>query len=135
MIDVILQYASGLLLLLGCFFMLTGAIGVLRFPNFYARMHAAGITDTLATFLVISGLMLIAGWSLALFKLALIMLFIFFTSPTASHALARSAQLSTLSLNYLPESQAQKENHPSQRQTSSQQGSTVEVETTHGSRA
>nr|WP_277611333.1 monovalent cation/H(+) antiporter subunit G [Microbulbifer celer] len=89
---------SGLLLALGCFFMLTGAIGVLRFPDFYSRMHAAGVTDTLATFLTISGLMLVAGWSLALFKLGLILLFIFFTSPTASHALARSAQHCDLKL-------------------------------------
>ena len=102
MIETLLSYTSGLLLLLGCFFMLTGAIGLLRFPDFYSRMHAAGITDTLAAFLVISGLMLVAGWSLALFKLALIMLFIFFTSPTASHALARSAQLSALRLTHTP---------------------------------
>ncbi|WP_156035275.1 monovalent cation/H(+) antiporter subunit G [Microbulbifer sp. HZ11] len=98
MIETVQSFASGTLLLLGCFFMLTGAVGVLRFPDFYSRMHAAGITDTLATLLIISGLMLTAGWSLALFKLALIMLFIFFTSPTASHALARSAQLSALRL-------------------------------------
>ncbi|MFD1217491.1 MULTISPECIES: monovalent cation/H(+) antiporter subunit G [Microbulbifer] len=98
MIDSIISMLSGLLLALGCFFMLTGAIGVLRFPDFYSRMHAAGVTDTLATFLTISGLMLVAGWSLALFKLGLILLFIFFTSPTASHALARSAQHCDLKL-------------------------------------
>ncbi|WP_315857515.1 monovalent cation/H(+) antiporter subunit G [Microbulbifer agarilyticus] len=102
MIDLLLSYASGLLLFLGCFFMLTGAIGLLRFPDFYSRMHAAGVTDTLATILIIAGLMLIAGWSLALFKLALIVLFIFFTSPTASHALARSAQLCALRLTQTP---------------------------------
>nr|WP_010131689.1 monovalent cation/H(+) antiporter subunit G [Microbulbifer agarilyticus] len=102
MIDVLLSYTSGLLLFLGCFFMLTGAIGLLRFPDFYSRMHAAGVTDTLATVLILSGLMLMAGWSLALFKLALIMLFIFFTSPTASHALARSAQLCALRLTHAP---------------------------------
>ncbi|WP_299595307.1 monovalent cation/H(+) antiporter subunit G [uncultured Microbulbifer sp.] len=110
MIDTLLSYASGLLLLLGCFFMLTGAIGLLRFPDYYSRMHAAGITDTLATFLIISGLMLAAGWSLALFKLGLIMLFIFFTSPTASHALARSAQLSALRLPHMPAEATHKNN-------------------------
>lgn len=106
MIDSILTLVSGLLLAMGCFFMLSGAIGILRFPDFYTRMHAAGITDTLATFLVITGLMLIAGWSLALFKLGLILLFIFFTSPTASHALARSAQHSELKLQSLWEGSA-----------------------------
>lgn len=98
MIDSILALASGLALALGGFFMLSGAVGLLRFPDFYTRMHAAGMTDTLATFLIIGGLMLLAGWSLALLKLGLILLFIFFTSPTASHALARAAQHSELRL-------------------------------------
>ncbi|MFC6635720.1 monovalent cation/H(+) antiporter subunit G [Microbulbifer taiwanensis] len=98
MIESVLVVVSGLALALGCFFMVSGAVGLLRFPDFYTRMHAAGITDTLATFLIVGGLMLIAGWSLALFKLGLILLFIFFTSPTASHALAKSAQHSELRL-------------------------------------
>ena len=98
MIDTLLTFASGLLLALGSFFMLSGAIGLVRFPDFYTRMHAAGITDTLAAFLVISGLMLLAGWSLALFKLGLILLFIFFTNPAASHALAKAAQHGELRL-------------------------------------
>lgn len=98
MIELVLMVLSGLALALGCFFMLSGAVGLLRFPDFYTRMHAAGMTDTLATFLVVGGLMLLAGWSLALFKLGLILLFIFFTSPTASHALARAAQHGELRL-------------------------------------
>lgn len=112
MIESVLSVVSGLLLAMGCFFMLSGAIGLLRFPDFYTRMHAAGITDTLATFLVISGLMLIAGWSLALFKLGLILLFIFFTSPTASHALARSAQHSAIKLQSAQEGSAKSTQPP-----------------------
>lgn len=135
MIDALLTYTSGLLLLLGCFFMLTGAIGLLRFPNFHARMHAAGVTDTLSTFLIISGLMLAAGWSLALFKLALIMLFIFFTSPTASHALARSAQLSALRLAHASEQAAREVQHQSQTMTSSNPEPGAEAETADGTRA
>nr|WP_255771353.1 monovalent cation/H(+) antiporter subunit G [Microbulbifer guangxiensis] len=77
---------------LGGFFMVSGAIGLLRFPDFYSRMHAASMTDTLGSYLVVGGLMLTAGWGLPLFKLALILVFIFFTSPTAGHALAKSAQ-------------------------------------------
>ncbi|MCW8125952.1 monovalent cation/H(+) antiporter subunit G [Microbulbifer halophilus] len=106
MIDPVLAVLSGLALALGCFFMLSGAVGLLRFPDFYTRMHAAGVTDTLATFLIVGGLMLLAGWSLALLKLGLILLFIFFTSPTASHALARAAQHSELRL---PEADRQRE--------------------------
>ncbi|SDZ80497.1 monovalent cation/H(+) antiporter subunit G [Microbulbifer marinus] len=92
MIEQIVLLLSGCALALGCFFMLSGAVGLLRFPDFYTRMHAAGVTDTLATFLILGGLMLLAGWSLALFKLGLILLFLFFTGPVASHALARAAQ-------------------------------------------
>lgn len=98
MIESALSLASGLALALGCFFLLSGALGLLRFPDFYSRMHAAGVTDTLASFLILGGLMLIAGWSLALFKLGLILLFIFFTSPTASHVLAKAAQHGELRL-------------------------------------
>lgn len=98
MIETVLALVSGLALASGCFFMLSGAVGLLRFPDFYTRMHAAGITDTLASFLIIGGLMLVAGWSLALFKLGLILLFIFFTGPTASHALAKAAQHGELRL-------------------------------------
>ncbi|PCO07127.1 sodium:proton antiporter [Microbulbifer flavimaris] len=83
---------------LGSFFMISGALGILRFPDFYSRMHAASMTDTLGTYLIIGGLMFTAGWGLPLFKLTLILVFIFFTSPTAGHALAKSAQLSELRL-------------------------------------
>lgn len=97
-IDLILLLASSVALALGCFFLLSGALGLLRFPDFYSRMHAAGVTDTLASFLILGGLMFMAGWSLALFKLGMILLFIFFTSPTAGHALAKAAQHGELRL-------------------------------------
>lgn len=95
--DMFIAVASGLCLLLGSFLILTGGIGILRFPDFYTRMHAAGVTDTLATGLILVGLMLLAGWSLVLAKLAMILLFVLFASPTASHALAKAAQHSKLS--------------------------------------
>ena len=68
-----------------------GAIGMHRFPDFYSRQHAAGITDTLCAMLILFGLGLQAGLSLATFKLALIFIFLFFTSPTATHVLANAA--------------------------------------------
>lgn len=94
--EVLIPVVSGLCLFLGSFLVLTGGIGILRFPDFYTRMHAAGITDTLATGLILVGLMLLAGWSLVLPKLAMILLFVLFASPTASHALAKAAQHSKL---------------------------------------
>jgi multicomponent Na+:H+ antiporter subunit G len=86
----LLGFLSGALLLIGSALMFTGALGVLRFPDIYSRMHAAGVTETLATTLLLSGLMILAGWSLVLLKLIMILLFILFTSPTASHALAKA---------------------------------------------
>ena len=75
----------------GVFFLLMGAIGLLRFPDFYTRMHAAGKCDTLGSFLVLFGLALYAGPSLTAVKILLIGFFIFVTSPTATHAMARAA--------------------------------------------
>jgi multicomponent Na+:H+ antiporter subunit G len=78
-------------LLGGGFLGIVGGIGLLRFPDLFTRFHAAGITDTLCTALILFGLMLQAGWSLVSIKLALIFGFIFFTSPTSTHALAKAA--------------------------------------------
>lgn len=82
---------SGLLLYAGVFFVLVGNAGLLRMPDFYTRLHAAGLTDTLGAGLVLAGLAVHVGWSLAAVKLLLIILFLFITGPTASHALAKSA--------------------------------------------
>ncbi|AOS97902.1 Na(+)/H(+) antiporter subunit G [Microbulbifer aggregans] len=92
MIDSLISLLAAVMLAAGSFFMVSGAVGLLRFPDFYSRMHAASMTDTLGSYLIIGGLMLSVGWGLPLFKLALILVFIFFTSPTAGHALAKSAQ-------------------------------------------
>ncbi len=68
-----------------------GGIGILRFPDFFTRLHAASVTDTLGTSLIMLGLMLQAGVSLITLKLLVIVLFVFLTSPTSSHALAKTA--------------------------------------------
>lgn len=73
-----------------------GGIGIHLFPDFYSRMHATGITDTLCALLILLGLGLQAGLTLAAFKLALVFLLLFITSPTASHALAHAAMHSGL---------------------------------------
>ena len=75
----------------GVFFLLMGAIGLLRFPDFYTRMHAAGKCDTLGSLLLLTGLACFGGIDLASVKILLIALFIFLTSPTATHAIARAA--------------------------------------------
>jgi multicomponent Na+:H+ antiporter subunit G len=91
LLDVARQMAGFACLAGGLFFVLVGATGVLRFPDFYTRLHAAGVTDTLGAELVLLGLMLQADSILTAAKLALIGLFLFLTSPTATHALANAA--------------------------------------------
>ena len=78
-------------LLCGSLFVIIGGIGILRFPDFYTRLHAAGITDTLGAGLILIGLMFQGGFSLVTVKLAMILFFLLLTSPTSAHALSRSA--------------------------------------------
>jgi multicomponent Na+:H+ antiporter subunit G len=80
-----------LMLLGGVAFALIGGVGLLRMPDFYTRLHAAGVTDTLGAGLILLGLMLQAGWTLVSVKLLLILIFMWFTGPIATHALARAA--------------------------------------------
>lgn len=87
----VLDVLSWILLIAGGAFALIGGIGLVRFPDFYARLHAGGITDTLTALLIVGGLVLQSGFSLLTIKLLLILLFLLFTTPTATHALARAA--------------------------------------------
>lgn len=87
----ITETLSWICLGLGSLVGIIGAIGIHRFPDFYTRLHAAGITDTLCSALFLLGLLFQAGLTLASFKLFLIFAFLFFTSPTASHSLANAA--------------------------------------------
>ena len=91
MTELLVDLLSGAMMLTGGAFAVIGGIGVVRFPDVFTRLHAAGITDTLAPLLIIGGLMMQAGWSILSFKLLLILLFLLFTTPTASHATARAA--------------------------------------------
>lgn len=87
---------SWTLLTAGGAFVFIGGLGALRLPNFYTRMHAASLTDTMGTFLILTGIMLQSGLSLATIKLLAILAFLLLTSPTAAYALANAALLSGL---------------------------------------
>lgn len=87
---------SWIMLSAGGVFVFIGGLGALRMPNLYTRMHAASLTDTMGAVLILGGIMLQAGASLATIKLAAILLFLLLTSPTASNALACAAILSGL---------------------------------------
>ena len=74
----------------GVLFFLLGAVGLLRFPDFYTRMHAAGKCDTLGGLMIVCGLALHNGLALGSAKIIFIAVFIFLTSPTATHSIARA---------------------------------------------
>jgi multicomponent Na+:H+ antiporter subunit G len=75
----------------GVFFLMIGSIGLIRLPDFYARSHATGKSDTLGVMLVILGLIMFEGFTFNSLKLLLIIGFVGLTNPTAAHALARAA--------------------------------------------
>ncbi len=80
-----------LCLLLGSIFLIIGGIGIHRFPDLFTRFHAASITDTLGAGFILLGLMIAAGMTLVTVKLLMILIFIFITSPSSTHALAKAA--------------------------------------------
>lgn len=86
-----LEFLSWGCLLAGGFFCMVGGIGLIRMPDFYTRMHATSVTETLGAGLILLGLIIQAGVSLIAAKLVMIALLIFLTSPTATHALAKAA--------------------------------------------
>ncbi len=92
--DMLIDFASGILLSLGGLFVFIGGVGALRMPDLYTRMHAASLTDTMGSVLIIVGVMLQAGASFAAVKLFAILIFLLFTGPTATNALASAAILS-----------------------------------------
>ena len=75
----------------GVFFIVVGSIGLVRFPDVYTRLHASGMTDTMGAGLVLVGLAFQAGPTLITVRLMIIWAFLLFTSPIATHALARAA--------------------------------------------
>lgn len=90
--SLILDIVSVVMLGLGSLLLLIGGVGLLRFPDFYSRIQAAGLTDTLVSLLILVGLMLQADSIPTAAKLLFTLLFLLFTAPTASHALAKAAR-------------------------------------------
>lgn len=85
------EIITAILIFGGAFLFVVAAIGILRFPDFFARMHPAGKSDTFGNALVLVGLMVFEGFTLVSLKLLFIVIFIFIANPTATHALAKAA--------------------------------------------
>lgn len=92
-----MHWIAGSLVVAGVFFFAVGVVGVLRFPDFYTRLHAAGKCDSLAAVLVIAGVALynLTDYSFAnllvSIKIMAIAVFVFIASPTATHAITKAA--------------------------------------------
>ncbi len=84
------EIASWALILLGSFFTIVGAFGLVRMPEVFTRMHAASVTDTLGVGFLILGMSLQAGLSLVTAKLLFLLALFFFTGPAVTHALAQA---------------------------------------------
>ena len=95
-IDAVRPGLGAFLLLVGSLLAIIGTVGVLRFPDFYTRLHAASVTDTAAVTLAVIGMGLLAPSWVVMAKLVAIWLFIFLTGPTASHAIANAAHTAGL---------------------------------------
>jgi multicomponent Na+:H+ antiporter subunit G len=88
--QVALNILSWFFLVSGGAFCIVGAIGLLRMPDPYTRLHASSVVDTLGVGLILVGLILQAGFTLISAKLVIIGLLVFFISPVAGHAVARA---------------------------------------------
>ncbi len=89
--EVALDTVSWILLAAGSAFSMIGGLGLIRLPDVYTRMHGAGVTDTMGAGLILAGLMVQGGLSLVSVKLVLILIFLLYTSPTPTYALANAA--------------------------------------------
>ena len=89
--NLLIDIASWALLIAGSFMVIVGGIGIVRMPDFFTRLHPSGLIDTTGAALIVAGLILQAGLSQTSIKLGLIVVFLLFTSPTATHAVAHAA--------------------------------------------
>ena len=91
MMDILVIVLSGLSIAIGVIALLIGSLGLIKLPDVYCRIHAVGMIDTAGASFIILGMIIYQGLSLVSFKLALIGVFLFFTSPIATHAVAQVA--------------------------------------------
>lgn len=95
--EMLLSWLSGGALLLGTAALLVGALGLVRLPNLFSRIHAVGMMDTAGVAFITLGMLIHEGFSLVSVKLVFVGVFLFFTSPIATHAVAQVAHRSGFS--------------------------------------
>ncbi|MBE9475725.1 MAG: monovalent cation/H(+) antiporter subunit G [Proteobacteria bacterium] len=87
----IVDIVSWILILAGSAFTIIGAVGTMRFPDFWSRLHAASVSESAGMLLLITGMCLQSGLTLVTVKLLIIAAFILITGPTSTHAVANAA--------------------------------------------
>ncbi len=92
--EIYLSYFGYGCFLLGSFFMVTSGVGILRMPDFFSRLHPAGISDSIGLPLILLGILFNTEFGLITAKIVFIIVFSMLTSSTACHALSKSAWLS-----------------------------------------
>jgi multicomponent Na+:H+ antiporter subunit G len=95
-LHVVVEVASWFFILAGSAGVVISTFGLVRLPDFYTRVHAGGVTDTMGAVLIIIGLAIQSGFSLIAVKLIIIGVFLLFTGPTATHAAANAAWVAGL---------------------------------------
>ncbi|WP_435067105.1 monovalent cation/H(+) antiporter subunit G [Haloplanus sp. C73] len=87
-----LEIVAALLVVVGTFFGFVATVGIIRLPDLYSRLHAASKSDTLGSVLSLAGIALVLGLRTESLKLVFLLVFLFLTSPTAAHAIARAGK-------------------------------------------
>lgn len=105
------EFIAGLFLAGGAFFLLASAIGMLRLPDFYCRLHASGNSETLGVMLSFMGLVIYEGLTLTSLKMIMIFLLIFLGNPIGTHILSKAAYKSGHHAWTLEEDAKEEKNH------------------------
>ena len=105
------EFIAGLFLAGGAFFLLASAIGMLRLPDFYCRLHASGNSETLGVRLSFMGLVIYEGLTLTSLKMIMIFLLIFLGNPIGTHILSKAAYKSGHHVWTLEEDAKEEKNH------------------------
>ena len=87
-------YVGGVLLLLGAVFTLLAAIGVVRLPDLYTRMHAASKAGAVGGGLILLAVAVLSQDAAVSLRAVIGMVFLLLTTPVSAHLLARASYLS-----------------------------------------
>ena len=85
------ELIAALFTLGGSVFFVGSAIGMLRLPDFYSRIHASGNSETLGCMLSFIGLIIYEGFTITSLKMALVFTIVFLANPIGSHILGKAA--------------------------------------------